>query len=75
MESLIDKNILTCGKCGYKFDRSKENKHCSNCIVCTGCEVYYCQQCDEEIVITPVKPIYSGAGHGARGPGQERKTP
>jgi hypothetical protein len=61
MATVIEKGDIICGLCGLEFDRSKENKHCSNCIVCTGCEVYYCYGCDDEIVITPIKPIYSGA--------------
>jgi hypothetical protein len=27
--------------------------------VCSGCEVYYCPACDDEIVVTPVKRIQS----------------
>jgi hypothetical protein len=59
MDSIIEKDYIICGSCNLKFERSKEYKHCSNCFACTGCEVYYCPECDEEIVITPVKPMYS----------------
>jgi len=73
METLIDEEFITCGKCSYQFERSKANKHCSNCIVCTGCEVYYCAGCDEEIIITPIKPIYNGSGRRAQSSGQEEE--
>lgn len=74
MAPIIDKEYIICGKCNYKFDRIKVNKHCSNCIVCTGCEIYYCPGCDEEIVITPIKPIYSEEGEKRRkGEGEKNK--
>jgi uncharacterized CHY-type Zn-finger protein len=74
MSTVIEKEHIICGLCGLKFDRSKENKHCSNCIVCTGCEVYYCYGCDDEIVITPIKPTYSGVDTGAGGSVAEKKS-
>jgi len=57
MKTIINKEHITCGSCRYRFERIKENKHCSNCFACTGCEIYYCPRCDFEIVITPVKPM------------------
>jgi hypothetical protein len=36
-------------------------RFCSNCFVCSGCEIYYCPSCDEEIVITPVRRIKSAS--------------
>jgi len=72
MTLIIEKEYIICGKCSYKFDRITENKHCSNCIVCTGCEIYYCPGCDEEIVITPIKSIYSEEGE--RGRTEEREN-
>jgi hypothetical protein len=54
MESSIEKDYIICGSCNQKFERSKEYTSCSNCFVCTGCEIYYCPRCDNEIVITPV---------------------
>ena len=73
MVPMIDKEYIICGKCSYKFDRTKEKKHCSNCIVCTGCEIYYCPDCDEEIVITPIRPIYFEE-RVKRRKGEEEKT-
>ena len=61
MDSLIEKDFIVCGTCRLKFERSKEYKHCSNCVVCTGCEIYYCPRCEEEIVITPVRSIGTGS--------------
>jgi len=63
MESIIEKDFLICGRCRFKFERSKEFKHCSNCFACTGCEIYYCPRCDNEIVIKPVRL----AGEKAKG--------
>jgi hypothetical protein len=60
MEPIIENDYITCGSCNFKFERTGEYRHCSNCIVCTGCEVYYCPHCDDEITVTPIKPIYSG---------------
>jgi hypothetical protein len=57
MDSLIEKDNIICGECGFKFDRSSENKHCSNCFACTGCEIYYCPGCDNEIIIKSVKKL------------------
>jgi hypothetical protein len=57
MESVIEKDFITCGSCNLKFERAKEFTYCSNCFACTGCEIYYCPGCDNEIVITPVKSI------------------
>jgi hypothetical protein len=57
MDSVIEKDRIICGRCGLEFPRDKENKHCSNCFAYTGCEIYYCPGCDNEIIITPVKQI------------------
>jgi hypothetical protein len=57
MESIIEKDNIICGLCGLKFERGNEFKYCSNCFACTGCEIYYCPDCDNEIVITPVRSI------------------
>lgn len=55
----IETDYIVCEGCGYRFERGGTNKFCSNCFACTGCEVYYCPSCDEEIVVTPVKRIRS----------------
>jgi hypothetical protein len=57
MESIIERDFITCGSCNLKFERTKEFTYCSNCFACTGCEIYYCPGCDNEIVITPVRSI------------------
>jgi hypothetical protein len=54
MDTIDDKDYITCSSCGLMFERSKEYTSCSNCFICTGCEIYYCPGCDNEIVITPV---------------------
>jgi len=62
MGSIIEKDQIICGSCGLKFERKPGDKHCSNCVVCSGCEIYYCSRCDNEIVVTPIKPIKSQSG-------------
>jgi hypothetical protein len=57
MGTMVEKEYVICGTCGFRFERSKEYKHCSNCFACTGCEIYYCPRCDEEIVVTPIKKM------------------
>lgn len=54
---IIEKDYIVCDKCNLKFERGGTNKHCSNCFACTGCEIYYCPSCDEEIIITPVRSM------------------
>jgi hypothetical protein len=62
MDTIVEKEYIICGSCGWKFERDKEYRHCSNCFACTGCETYYCPKCDNEIVITPVRSIGEGTG-------------
>jgi len=57
MESIIENDYIICGTCNLKFERDREFRNCSNCFVCTGCEIYFCPKCDNEIIITPVKSI------------------
>jgi hypothetical protein len=58
IEHVIKEDYITCDSCGTIFERSREYTSCSNCFVCTGCEIYYCPGCDNEIVITPVLSKY-----------------
>jgi hypothetical protein len=57
MGSIIENDYIICGSCNLKFERGPEYQHCSNCFACTGCEIYYCPGCDNEIVITPIKTL------------------
>jgi len=52
MKSTVGTNHIICCSCGLRFERTKEFRHCSNCFACTGCEICYCPQCDNEIIIT-----------------------
>jgi hypothetical protein len=63
MASIIEKNYIICGSCNMKFERGKEFRNCCNCFACSGCEIYYCPGCDNEIVITPVKSIRNSSDH------------
>jgi hypothetical protein len=66
MKNVIRREYIICGSCKLKFDRTKEFKHCSNCFACSGCEVYYCPGCDNEIIITPVKPMNGSQKEGEK---------
>jgi hypothetical protein len=57
MESVIEKEYIICGSCHLKFERDREYRNCSNCFACTGCEIYYCPRCNNEIVVIPQKPF------------------
>jgi hypothetical protein len=57
----VEKDYIICGNCNRQFDRSSEFKHCSNCFACTGCEIYYCPKCDEEIIIKAPKQPKEGS--------------
>jgi hypothetical protein len=58
---IVKEDYIICNKCNYKFERDRMLRFCSNCFVCSGCEIYYCPSCDEEIVITPVRRIKSAS--------------
>ena len=47
--------IYQCSACGFEFSNLAVPRTCSNCFACTGCEVYLCPSCSEEVVIKPVK--------------------
>ena len=53
---LID-DFIQCDSCGFRFEKGSIDKYCSNCFACTGCEIYYCPSCEEEVVINPVNRI------------------
>jgi hypothetical protein len=58
----VEKDYIICDRCNHKFDRGRIYKHCCNCFACTGCEIYYCPSCDEEIIITPVGAVGDSSG-------------
>lgn len=45
----------TCPLCGTTFNSLNEQKVCSNCFACTGCEIFICPGCGEEAVIKDLK--------------------
>ena len=47
----------SCTSCGYEFSNLDAGRACSNCFACTGCEIYYCPSCNEEVEIKPKKPM------------------
>ncbi len=48
---------FTCPSCGYIFSNLDTDRICSNCFACTGCEIYNCPTCGEEVIIKPKKPM------------------
>ncbi len=47
----------TCTACGFDFSNLDAERVCSNCFACTGCEIYYCPLCRQEVEIKPKKPM------------------
>jgi len=45
---------ITCENCAKTYSSESLRKICSNCFLCTGCEIYRCPNCQEEIIITPL---------------------
>jgi len=52
---VVEEEYIVCDKCRTQFERDRLYRSCSNCFVCSGCEIYYCPSCDEEIVVRPIK--------------------
>ena len=48
---------VTCRTCGSTFAEDDLEKTCSNCFACSGCEIYICPSCNNEIVLKPIKPM------------------
>jgi predicted Zn-ribbon and HTH transcriptional regulator len=48
---------LGCKYCGFQFSNLDVDKTCSNCFACTGCEIYICPSCKNEVVVKPVKKM------------------
>jgi hypothetical protein len=49
----------TCEKCGFRFSNLDVPRTCSNCFACTGCEIYICPMCENEVVIQPIRKMKS----------------
>jgi len=49
--------FYTCEKCGFRFSNLDLPRPCSNCFACTGCEIYICPACENEVVVKPMKPM------------------
>lgn len=49
--------IYTCNSCGFKFSNVDVMRSCSNCFACTGCEIYLCPKCENEVIIKDKKTI------------------
>jgi len=49
--------FYVCSACEFKFSNLDVDRTCSNCFACTGCEIYICPSCGEEVVIISMKPM------------------
>lgn len=49
--------FFTCTECSHIFSNFDADRVCSNCFACTGCIIYNCPSCGEEVVIKPQKPM------------------
>lgn len=47
----MEELIVICKECGEKFKKDDLQRSCSNCYVCSNCEIYICPECRSEIVI------------------------
>jgi predicted RNA-binding Zn-ribbon protein involved in translation (DUF1610 family) len=52
-------NHYSCTGCGFLYSNLDASRVCSNCFACTGCEIYLCPSCGEEVVFKPKKPMNS----------------
>jgi hypothetical protein len=50
-------NMVMCTRCEKFRDKTQIDRSCSNCYVCTACEVYICPECRFEIVLKPQRPM------------------
>lgn len=55
----MSSETILCKQCNQSFDKKDLQIVCSNCFACTGCERYVCPKCNNAIVISPVKSIFS----------------
>lgn len=52
---------ISCPRCGFSFHRGEVVKECSNCFACSGCEIYICPECEEEIIVKPMREPWKEA--------------
>ena len=51
---MASEELIHCTACGHSAAKSTFVKSCGNCFACTGCEVYICPGCANEIIIKPI---------------------
>jgi hypothetical protein len=56
-----------CDNCAKSHHKESLRRSCGNCFLCAGCEIYKCPNCQEEIVVTPMRI----AEYSQRAPGCE----
>jgi uncharacterized protein YbaR (Trm112 family) len=52
--------MVYCRECGETFKKDYLQRSCSNCFVCTSCEIYICPECRSEIVVKEVQKTLKG---------------
>lgn len=57
--------IVKCSNCGFEAPKDHLSRSCSNCFACTGCEIYVCPKCREEIVVKPMRPMGNRGVNGS----------
>jgi len=46
--------IIDCDHCYGTLKKDSLRRSCANCFLCTGCEIYICSKCGEEIIVEPM---------------------
>ncbi len=47
--------LYTCKNCNFRFSNLDVMRTCSNCFACTGCEIYTCPACHNEVIVKEMK--------------------
>jgi hypothetical protein len=54
----VEELFVRCNDCGRSFEKDELQRSCSNCFVCTSCEVYICPACRAEIVVKEAQKTF-----------------
>jgi hypothetical protein len=60
----MEELMVYCRECGETFTKDDLQRSCSNCFVCTSCEIYICPVCRFEIVVKEVQKTLNGLAKG-----------
>ncbi len=48
-------DTIQCIQCGFEATKNHLERSCGNCFACLGCEIYICPQCQQDIVVRPLR--------------------